>query len=104
MQIGYFGLLPEPDKRSARMSRGASPRRARTKIALDTVNPPAAAELLWPILPHVDIFCPSRTEAAALTGETDPTKMAAVFRKQMPRTALVGIKLDADGCYLDDGQ
>jgi sugar/nucleoside kinase (ribokinase family) len=76
----------------------------KTKIALDTVNPPAAAELLWPILPHVDIFCPSRTEAAALTGETDPTKMVAVFRQHMPPRSLIGVKLDADGCYLDDGQ
>ena len=53
----------------------------------------------WTVL---DIFCPSRKEASALTGETDPAKMVAAFRKQMPR-GLIAIKLDAEGCYLDDG-
>src|SRR5205085_12195819 len=73
-----------------------------TKIALDTVNPPAARELLEPILPHLDLFAPSRTEAAALTGEKTPAKVVAAFRRHMPR-GLIGIKLDVDGCYLDDG-
>ena len=68
----------------------------------DTVNPPAAKELLPPILPHLDLFCPRRTEAAVLTGESDPKKMVAAFRQHMPR-GLIAIKLDAEGCYLDDG-
>ena len=34
-----------------------------TKIALDTVNPPAGRALLDPILPHLDLFAPSRAEA-----------------------------------------
>ena len=83
VQIGYFGLLPAltPDLPGLlRELRAAAPR---TRIALDTVNPPAAWELLEPILPYVDLFAPSRTEGAALTGETDPAKMAAVFRRQM---------------------
>ncbi|HZK79504.1 MAG TPA: carbohydrate kinase family protein, partial [Humisphaera sp.] len=66
------------------------------------VNPPAEWDLLEPILPHLDLFAPSRTEAAALTGESDPERMVAVFRKKM-KTGLIGIKLDAEGCYLDDG-
>jgi sugar/nucleoside kinase (ribokinase family) len=103
VQVGYFGLLPNltgdlPD--CLKELRQAAPN---TKIALDTVNPPASADLLWPILPLLDIFCPSRTEAAALTDESDPKKMAAVFRKHMPPRALIGIKLDAEGCYLNDG-
>jgi sugar/nucleoside kinase (ribokinase family) len=103
VQVGYFGLLPSLTSDLpaclAELRRAAP----NTKIALDTVNPPASAELLWPILPHLDIFCPSRTEAAALTGEKDPAKMAAAFRRQMPR-GLIGIKLDSEGCYLEDGQ
>jgi sugar/nucleoside kinase (ribokinase family) len=59
--------------------------------------------LLEPILPMLDLFAPSRTEAAALSGETDPGKMVAVFRRHM-KTGLIGIKLDAEGCYLDDGK
>jgi sugar/nucleoside kinase (ribokinase family) len=75
-----------------------------TKVALDTVNPPDTWERLVPILSYVDTFCPSRTEAASLSGETTPHKMVAKFREHMKPHALVGIKLDADGCYLDDGQ
>src|SRR5207253_5363500 len=52
---------------------------------------------------HLDFFAPSRTEAAALTGESEPAKMVAAFRSHMPK-GLIGIKLDADGCYLDDGR
>ena len=103
VQIGYFGLLPAltPDLPGLlRELRAAAPD---TKIALDTVNPPAGWDLLEPILPHLDVFAPSRPEAAALTGETDPAKMVAAFRRQM-KSGLIGIKLDADGCYLDDGR
>jgi sugar/nucleoside kinase (ribokinase family) len=102
VQVGYFGLLPAltPDLPGLlRELRSAAPD---TKIALDTVNPPAERALLEPILPHLDLFAPSRTEAVALTGETDPAKMVAAFRRQM-MCGLIGIKLDAEGCYLDDG-
>ena len=103
VQVGYFGLLPAltPDlPRLLEELRRAAPE---TKIALDTVNPPGSRELLDPILPHLDLFAPSRTEAAALTGEKTPQKMVAAFRRHMER-GLIGIKLDAEGCYLDDGQ
>jgi sugar/nucleoside kinase (ribokinase family) len=103
LQIGYFGLLPNlldslPDALAE--FRTLAPG---TKIALDTVLPPADRELLDPILPHLDLFAPSRAEAIALTDETEPARMVASFRAHMPR-GIIGIKLDADGCYLDDGQ
>jgi sugar/nucleoside kinase (ribokinase family) len=103
MQVGYFGLLPaltgDLGALLAELRRAAPD----TKITLDTVNPPARWELLQPILPHLDLFAPSRTEAAALTGEKTPDRMVAAFRRHMKR-GLIGIKLDAEGCYLDDGQ
>lgn len=103
VQVGYFGLLPAltPELPNVLAElKAASPK---TRIALDTVNPPADAALLWPILPHLDLFAPSRTEGQALTGESSPHKMVAAFRERMGE-GLIGIKLDADGCYLDDGQ
>jgi sugar/nucleoside kinase (ribokinase family) len=103
VQVGYFGLLPTitPDLPVLlKELRAAAPD---TRIALDTVNPPAARNLLEPILPHLHIFAPSRTEGAALTGEREPAKMVSAFRRHMP-TGLIGIKLDVDGCYLDDGK
>jgi len=100
--IGYYGLLPKltPDLPGVLAElREAAPK---TRIALDTVNPTGSWKDLEPILPHLDIFAPSRTEASALTGETDPLRMVAAFRQHMKR-GLIGIKLDAEGCLLDDG-
>jgi ribokinase len=102
VQIGYFGLLPTLTPHLPMLLKELRAFAPDVKIALDTVNPPAAAELLWPILEYVDCFAPSRTEAAAVTGETDPKRMVASFRRHMPR-GFIGIKLDSDGCYLDDG-
>ncbi len=102
VQVGYFGLLPALTPDLPMVLRELKQTSARTKIALDTVNPPGPKSELEPILPLLDIFCPSRTEAAAITGETDPKPMVDAFRRYM-KTGLIGIKLDAEGCYLDDG-
>jgi sugar/nucleoside kinase (ribokinase family) len=105
VQVGYFGLLPALDAHLAPVLRQLKHTFPQTRIALDTVNPPAARELLEPALEYLDLFCPSRTEAQALTGESDPARMVAAFRAAgVKRDALIGIKLDADGCYLDDGR
>lgn len=104
VQIGYFGLLPALTADLPRVLAELKQAAPHVKIALDTVNPSADWGLLQPILPHVDIFAPSRAEAQSLTGETDPRAMSAAFRKHMPPGALVGIKLDAEGCFLDDGR
>ncbi len=103
VQVGYFGLLPTITPELPQLLADLRKTAPETQIALDTVNPPAAAALLWPILPHVQIFAPSRTEAAALTGEKEPKQMVTAFRRHMP-IGLIGIKLDSDGCYLDDGK
>lgn len=103
VQVGYFGLLPAltPDLPDllAELRRMAP----QVRLSLDTVNPPAEAQLLDPILPHLHLFAPSRTEARALTGESEPKRMVAAFRERM-HAGIIGIKLDAEGCYLDDGQ
>jgi sugar/nucleoside kinase (ribokinase family) len=104
VQIGYFGLLPTLTADLPAVLKELRAAAPNTRIALDTVNPPDTWQRLQPILPYVDLFCPSRTEAAALTGETAPDRMVAAFRQHMRPGTLVGIKLDAEGCYLDDGQ
>jgi hypothetical protein len=101
VQIGYFGLLPTltPDLPDLLAElRAVAPN---TKLALDTVNPPAEILRLRPILRHIDLFAPSRTEAQALTGESDPAAMAATFRIYMSPQAIIAIKLDAEGCYIE---
>lgn len=103
VQVGYFGLLPALTPELPNVFDELKRASPRTRIALDTVNPPADASMLWPILPHLDLFAPSRTEGQALTGESSPEKMVAAFRQRMG-DGLIGIKLDAEGCYLDDGK
>lgn len=103
VQIGYFGLLPALTRDLPNLLTDLKRLHPRTRIALDTVNPPDKPELLWPILPHLDLFAPSRTEAEALTGRTDPQAMVAAFRQYMPQ-GIIGIKLDSAGCLLDDGR
>jgi sugar/nucleoside kinase (ribokinase family) len=103
VQIGYFGLLPRLVKDLPQLLQELRQTAPGTKVALDTLNPPDDWRLLEPILAHLDAFCPSRPEAQALSGQSKPQKMAAFFRKHMAERAMIGIKLDADGCFLDDG-
>jgi sugar/nucleoside kinase (ribokinase family) len=102
VQIGYFGLLPGLTTDLPQLLDELKQTAPGAKIALDTVDPPADWKLLEPILPHLDLFAPSRPEATVLSGQASPEKMIAFFRKHMPE-GLIGIKLDTDGCYLDDG-
>lgn len=101
LQIGYFGLLPTLTHDLPAVLDEVRARAPRLKIALDTVNPPADAKLLPPILDRLDLFAPSRPEAMQLTGLTDPRAMASHFRKQMRPGTIVAIKLDVDGCYVE---
>jgi sugar/nucleoside kinase (ribokinase family) len=102
VQIGYLGLLPALTPELPGLLQEMRTLFPNVKLALDTVNPPGPAEQLWPILPELDVFCPSRTEAEALSGEHDPVKMISAFRSRM-KSGLIGIKLDVEGCILDDG-
>jgi sugar/nucleoside kinase (ribokinase family) len=102
VQVGYFGLLPALTPQLPALLRELKAAAPATKINLETVTPVGPWAQLEPILPQVDVFVPSRTEAIDLTGERDPVKMIAAFRRHMPR-GLIGIKLDAEGCILDDG-
>jgi sugar/nucleoside kinase (ribokinase family) len=103
LQVGYFGLLPSLTPHLPELLRELKQVSPGTQVALDTVNPPAARAELLPILPHLDLFAPSRSEAEALTGEKQPHKMVAAFREHM-HEGLIGIKLDVEGCLLDDGR
>ena len=102
VQIGYFGLLPALTPQLPSLLQELRSVAPDTKVALETVTPVGPWRELEPILPHLDLFIPSRGEAVDLTGEHDPEEMIAAFRKQMKR-GLIGIKLDAEGCLLDDG-
>lgn len=101
LHLGYFGLLPALTPQLPRLLYELKQVAPGTRIAMDTLDPPATWELLEPILPLLDVFAPSRPEGKALSGESDPVKMIAFFRQHMPR-GLIAIKLDRDGCIIDD--
>jgi sugar/nucleoside kinase (ribokinase family) len=103
VQIGYFGLLPNLTPHLVDVLQEMRTVLPNTKIALDTSDPPEDEKYIWPILPYLDVFCPSRAEAQVLSGESDPRRMIARFRQHMPN-GLIGIKLDSQGCILDDGR
>ncbi len=103
LQIGYYGLLPALTPHLPALLPELRKAVPHLKIALDTVHPPGPWKDLAPILSAgIDIFAPSRSEAESLSGEKDPARMIAFFRQVMPK-GLIAVKLDAEGCMLDDG-
>jgi len=55
-------------------------------------------KLLGPVLPHADMFLPSIAEAAELTHETDPPRIAEKLMAYGVK--IVGLKQGEAGCYL----
>lgn len=69
---------------------------------LDTVYVESAPHEEWerrigPALPHLDYFLPSLPEARALSGLTEPAKIARQFQSRGTRNVV--IKLGAEGVY-----
>lgn len=100
--LGYYGIrcklidnLPEVLRRLRRETSA--------KILLETCSSvgPTLDELARS-LPWLDYFVPSQHEATTLTGRQDPAEIVRVFRER-GATGIVGVKLGADGCLLDDG-
>ncbi len=51
----------------------------------------------------LDLIFPNRDEAAILSGERDPERMARAIRRRHPEVTVV-LKLDRDGCYVLAGE
>jgi sugar/nucleoside kinase (ribokinase family) len=68
--------------------------------SLDTTwDPTGRWRRIDPVLPHVDLMCPSLAEARAITGEEDPARAARRLRKHGVRE--VAVTMGARGCYAD---
>ncbi len=68
--------------------------------SLDTVwDATGRWERIEAALPHLDLFCASGTEAAAMSRESEPEAAAAWARARGAHT--VAIKLGAAGCYVE---
>jgi sugar/nucleoside kinase (ribokinase family) len=101
--FGYLGLMRECEKDLGRMLRLVK-QRASIPVAIDTAgNPKRDDDLLRSILPAVDLFFPSLTEAESLTGESDPAAMVDHFRA-CGAEGVVGVKLGAEGVFVSVGK
>lgn len=98
MLLGYYGLLSDelmtelPDLLQDIRAQGC-------RTALDAAAGGGRLQPLDQLLPHLDLYVPSREEATAQTGCSDAQDMIRVFRRLAP-SALLGVKLGADGALL----
>ena len=98
---GYFvlpGLLTEGFAEPL-----AQLREGGVHTSLDVVTSPAMREpeVLWPLLPHLDIFTCNRSEAELITGSSDHQEAARILGER--GAGAVIIKLGSVGCYLSQG-
>ncbi len=78
MLIGYYSLMPNLDPDLPEVF--AAVRRTGCRTALDAAGEGGTMEPLRRILPQVDVYCPSRDEAAHQTGQTDPRRIIDAYR------------------------
>ncbi len=99
---GYFVLPGLLTPRLAERLQQA--RRLGLRTSLDVVTSPAMDDpaALWPVLPQVDVFFCNRHEGQRLTGESEPSAIAAALRGR--GAAAVVVKLGERGCLLADDQ
>lgn len=70
--------------------------------SLDVVRSPRmdTPEVLWPCLPHLDIFMCNEHEGSRITGQSDPHSIAEDLRARGSSTVI--IKLGKNGCWLEN--
>jgi len=97
MLLGYYSLMPNLEGDLPEVF--AAVRQTGCRIALDAAGEGGTMQPLDRILPHVDVYVPSRDEAAHQTGETDPRRMIERYRA-CGAPGLLGVKLGAQGALL----
>jgi sugar/nucleoside kinase (ribokinase family) len=97
MIVGYYSLMPnlEPDLPEV----FAAIRQAGCQTALDAAGSGGGMQPLDRILPHLDVYLPSRAEATHQTGQTEPEKIIDCFRN-CGAPGLLGVKLGTEGALL----
>ena len=88
--LGYYSLMPqlEPDLPDV----FAAVREAGCMTAMDAAGDGGSMSPLDRILPHLDVWVPSRGEAIHQTGHTDPQRIIDTYRG-CGAPGLVGVKL-----------
>jgi sugar/nucleoside kinase (ribokinase family) len=97
MLIGYYSLMPNLEGDLPEVL--AAIRQTRCGTALDTAGDGGAMRPLDGILPHVDVYVPSHSEASRQTGHDDPRKIIDAYRT-CGAPGLLGVKLGSKGALL----
>ncbi len=95
--LGYYPLLPNLQADLPEVL--ARLREVGCRTALDAAGNGGDLQPLDRSLPHLDVYCPSYSEASHQTGETDPRRILATFR-DCGAPGLLGVKLGAQGALL----
>lgn len=95
--FGYYALMPELEHDLPDIFRRI--RDTGCQVALDTAGGGGSMTPLDRILPHVDIYIPSLTEARSQTTHEHPQSMIEAYRRYAP-DALLGIKMGDKGALL----
>jgi sugar/nucleoside kinase (ribokinase family) len=97
--VGYYSLMPDlqddlPELFAALHNCGV-------KTAMDAAGDGGSMQPLDQILPHLDVYIPSHTEATHQTGEIEPRKMIDVYR-DAGAVGVLGVKLGEEGVLLSE--
>ena len=95
--VGYYSLMPNLESDLPEVF--AAIRATGCKTALDAAGDGGVMQPLDRILPHLDVYVPSRAEAVHQTGRTDPQRIIDTYR-QCGAPGLLGVKLGAEGALL----
>ena len=95
--IGYYGLLPDLEQDLP--SCLAAIRETGCRVAMDAGGGGGSLAPLDRILPHLDIYLPSYSEALSQTGEREPRRMIETLRG-CGTDAMIGITLGDQGALL----
>lgn len=95
--LGYYSLMPNLESDLPEVF--AAIRETGCQTALDAAGEGGTLQPLDRILPHLDVYVPSRAEAIHQSGETEPRAIVERFRA-CGAPGLLGVKLGAEGALL----
>mgnify|MGYP001189856834 CR=1 FL=1 len=95
--VGYYGLLPDLEQDLPACL--AAIRETGCRVAMDAGGGGGSLAPLDQILPHLDIYFPSYSEALSQTGQREPQQMIETLRG-CGTDAMIGITLGDQGAIL----
>lgn len=97
MLAGYYSQMPDLEEDLPEVLKAIRETGCRT--AMDTGGTGGSMQPLDRILPHLDVYVPSRDEAMHQTGESDPHDIIDTFRR-CGAPGILGVKLGGEGALL----